>query len=117
MPEGRQDWERARRAYEENGITRREFDAVIGPIRDDVKEIRLDIARMGDKMATGGDMRRLEDKVSIGSGQWTTANAEFMIRQRALEKQVIFAQGAIAVVLFLLGAGALTAIGILILQR
>ena len=84
--------------YERRGesISRREFEAVIRPMQKDIERI-----------------------MSIATSASATWNNQYDVqrdRLGRLERQVIFAQGAIAAIAFLIGSGALGTLFFFLLQ-
>ena len=84
--------------YERRGeaITRREFEAVIRPMQKDIERI-----------------------MSIATSASSTWNNQYELQRERLgrvERQVIFAQGAIAAIAFLIGSGALGTLFFFLLQ-
>jgi len=94
----------------DNGISRREFEAVISPIREDIKGVRRELERVEQRIATSDELRRIESLVNNSIGQWHTSNAVFAAQQHVLENKIAFAQGAVAILAFLIGSGILVCV-------
>src|SRR5437773_2056836 len=98
-------------------VSRREFEAVIEPIREGIKDIHHEMERIEQRIATSDEVKRVENLLNVAVGQWHQSNVIFTTQQHTIEKKVAFAQGAVAILAFLIGTGSLAGFLYFILQR
>ena len=116
MPDGQRGPRgyRGQKGERGNGLTRRELEAIVWPILEDVQEIKK-------------DTKEVEALVNSALNQWHTSNATFLTHLNKLDgkfveevnkldKKIIFAQGATAATSFLVGSGVVMGIAYLVLR-